>query len=133
MSSHYEERIRTDKKLPTLKTAVPEGLKMILQNACEYEPSLRYQNAEAFKSDLCQLKKIPTISLGPPETPINPGILCHSLLDQIFLGHHAVSTAEQVVFTISRGQVAFFSQKLYGMLENSGTKKAVRLEAGLRN
>lgn len=57
MSSHYEERIRTDKKLPTLKTAVPEGLKMILQNACEYEPSLRYQNAEAFKSDLCQLKK----------------------------------------------------------------------------
>ena len=57
MSAHYEERMHTDKKLPELKTSVPEGLKMILQNACEYEPSLRYQSAEAFKNDLCQLKK----------------------------------------------------------------------------
>lgn len=57
ISAHYEERMHTDKKLPKLKTDVPEGLKMILQNACEYEPSLRYQSAEAFKNDLCQLKK----------------------------------------------------------------------------
>lgn len=57
MSAHYEERMHTDKKLPKLKTDVPEGLKMILQNACEYEPSLRYQSAETFKNDLCQLKK----------------------------------------------------------------------------
>ena len=57
ISAHYEERMHTDKKLPELKTAVPEGLKMILRNACEYEPSLRYQSAEAFKNDLCQLKK----------------------------------------------------------------------------
>lgn len=57
MSAHYEERMHTDKKLPELKTDVPEGLKMILQNACEYEPSLRYQSAETFKNDLCQLKK----------------------------------------------------------------------------
>lgn len=57
MSAHYEERMHIDKKLPELKTDVPEGLKMILQNACEYEPSLRYQSAETFKNDLCQLKK----------------------------------------------------------------------------
>lgn len=78
ISAHYEERMHTDKKLPELKTAVPEGLKMILQNACEYEPSLRYQSAAAFKNDLCQLKKNtgykpkPTRDIYKPGNPLPP-------------------------------------------------------------
>lgn len=55
MSDHYEQRLHTEKKLPYLKTSVPEGLKRILQNACEYEPALRYQTAVEMKEDLCRL------------------------------------------------------------------------------
>ena len=55
MSDHYEQRLHTEKTLPYLKASVPEGLKRILQNACEYEPTLRYQTAVEMKEDLCRL------------------------------------------------------------------------------
>ena len=55
MSDHYEQRLHTEKTLPYLKASVPEGLKRILQNACEYEPTLRYQTAVEMKKDLCRL------------------------------------------------------------------------------
>lgn len=55
MSDHYEQRLHTEKTLPYLKASVPEGLKRILQNACEYEPILRYQTAVEMKEDLCRL------------------------------------------------------------------------------
>ena len=56
--SHYEQRI-DDKKLPELESDIPEGLKKVLSNACEYEPDFRYQTAEAMKKDLCRLMENP--------------------------------------------------------------------------
>lgn len=56
--NHYEQRI-DDKKLPELESDIPEGLKKVLSNACEYEPDFRYQTAEAMKKDLCRLMEDP--------------------------------------------------------------------------
>ena len=56
--NHYEQRI-DDKKLPELESDIPEGLKKVLSNACEYEPDFRYQTAEAMKKDLCRLMENP--------------------------------------------------------------------------
>ena len=56
--SHYEQRI-DDKKLPELESEVPEGLKKILSNVCEYDPDFRYQTSEEMKEDLCRLMKNP--------------------------------------------------------------------------
>ena len=39
------------KKLPELESEVPEGLKKILSNVCEYDPDFRYQTAEEMKED----------------------------------------------------------------------------------
>ena len=60
---YYEQRI-DGKKLPELESDVPEGLKKILSNACEYEPDFRYQTAEAMKKDLCRLKEDPSYTPG---------------------------------------------------------------------
>ena len=56
--NHYKQRI-DDKKLPELESDIPEGLKKVLSNACEYEPDFRYQTAEAMKKDLCRLMEDP--------------------------------------------------------------------------
>lgn len=56
--NHYEQRIDA-KKLPELESDIPEGLKKVLSNACEYEPDFRYQTAEAMKKDLCRLMEDP--------------------------------------------------------------------------
>ena len=58
VSAHYNQRIK-EQYLPDLPS-VSKGLNEILHKACQFDPSNRYQSAEAFWSDLHLIQKNPT-------------------------------------------------------------------------